>query len=440
MALWATILGWAPACKDKGPDPDLSFRNKNDLTGAELVEGFEIQATTILGTGIPTSENNDLFVGSVSDPRTGKLTASSYFELRPPTAANTALPAFNLTEAEVKITLPFNLVYKKDAFAASFFLHQTDSRLNPDSVYFSTNARSVALNPIALDTVTVPSIDSLRAKQLVFTFKAPLAQQMLDLLSSNGFNPNIKTFTELAKAFRISVLANTGNQLRLDASQIGAYIKFRKTSKSNPAETSKDSLSLVAGLGPKHFYAVEVDRAGAEILSYSKTGDTLSGPSSNGRSIIQSGAPLWARLKIPGLQPYFARAGQVAIIRAELVLPNDDDSSDRVDYGSVFVWRGVPNQFSLARNAILDSALVNDDIGTSTIDYIYDKMSATRGYKINITRYVQQIASGRAKNNGLTISFPATRLDLRPFSFSTLAAPNRKVKLKIYFVRLKTGI
>ena len=435
ISILASVLVFA-GCRS-GAELDLDFREQTDLAGAELIDTFSVKGQTVSYPYINTETGSTVTLGQTNDPRTGMLTATAFIGLYPP--SGTTRPIDRPTNDTVIVRFPYALTSPGRGVDVTFKLYALTEAFLDNKAYFSNDRLATENDPVA--TVTIPQLDTVKKDRFVaFKITSDYAHNIVNYLAANGFKgQNDAGLKNLLKGFevRVDVPNNTVISSDFSLSNARAQLKynFHRLTRAG-ADTTKDTtVNLV--FARRRFTHFKVDRTGSEISSATQNVDTLTVP--DGRVFLQNGVPLWGFVKLPGLTSIQNDLKRVAVVKAELVLPNDYTDYKPGRNTSLLVFKKEANQRELSRNQILDNALDNEDPrAAGGINYFND--SAAGEYRINITRYVQNVFNGKQVNNGLYITLPVAERSLRPYSFSTSPLNAKRARLKLYFVRLSTGL
>lgn len=435
------------ACEGDLTPIDFNTGSNRDLAAAELVDTFTLKAVSVLGTGNLSSENAALLVGQANDDRTGPLRAEAYFEVRLP-QVNAAPPRLAADgDPELLITFPFTKL-QFDSTGNSrirFILYQLKTKYSSDSIYFTNQKREYDATQVVSDTV----IESLAvvpdsARQLKLRIKnGPFLQSLMAYLTQYGYDNNVARFRETFPGFALVAEAVPGTLVNVNLTDGASARLFYNAYRRVPVGqiVQRDTLvreavtfSILPTNNTRFHYYIEGNLAGTPILQENiRVEDTLTPTGPNGRVYVRGGLPIWARVRFPGLSDFFEKEKQISIIRAELLVINDEPTATRAPE-SLLAWQGIPSKIALQRNQFNSGAIRNEDLGNAGLNYFYEQ--ERRAYPVNITGYVQDIAAGLEPNTGITLSVPVSDRSLRTLSFSTARGVPAQTKLRLYFVRL----
>ena len=442
--LWplASGLFFLLASCQSGDELDLNTREQTDLQGAELIDTFSVKGSTIAYPYVATETGTTLTVGQTTDIRTGTTTATAFVSLG---IENTTFgPLVQPTNDSLILYLPFQ-VRSPGPATVTFNLYNLTESFSPARAYFSNDRLATETTPVA--TATVVSIDTIKRDRFVkLVFSSAYSRQLIDYLATNGFKGDADVaFQNLLRGFEVRATTQGNTVITSDLSlvrtsgQALTQLKYSFQSRDANGNPVQKDTAINLTIGTRRFSRFDVDRNGSEIISSTNpVADTLT--SQSGRVYIQNGAPLWAYLKVPGIESIKKDLNRIAVIKAELVLQHDYPAYVPRSSGvSLLAFTQDANAREMSRNEILDHAIEDESSNTSgSINFFND--STAGSITINVTRYVQNVINGKQANNGFYVSLPIAERTLLPLTFTTDPANSKRIKLKLYFVRLSTGL
>lgn len=386
----------------------LAIQPTNDLLGFSYIDTTTVVTRTIKMDSLASDEyspllqsTHNLQLGTYLDPTFGLVSNSIYTQL----SLTTNNPDFGAGAGVDSVVL--SLAYNPSFYGKTFMAPQTVNvyRLTGD---ISTSTRYYSVDTIAADN----SLDLAGGYQ----FKpAPIDSVTI----IQGGVPAV-----LKPQIRIPLNASLGTELLLNQSLLVSSSSLQTFMKGLYITTKNSSLSLLNGTG-NLFYIMMADPQTRLTVYYhngSGTGlsydfslagkgrfsrfehdysyasndlqNQLSAASGNNDLVyIQGAAGLKVKVDFPYLMGWL-KDGPIAINKAELVVKIDQDAVYQKDTfavpGNIVVF-GV---YADSTNFILPASSGDPGFGGT-----YN--SSTQDYHFNISRYIQQVLTGKIQNTGL---------------------------------------
>lgn len=384
----------------------LDVQPANDLLNVNYQDTTTLLTKTVKVDSLRTDEaliiSADALLGTYIDPVFGKTSASLYTQLRLPTNN----PLFGTTPIidSVILSLVYDPVYygKRIRVEQKVNVYEVSEDIKGENSYYSTNTLSVKSIDLANNYGFIPEpsksitiSNELLKPQLRIPLNNAFGDSILskqttaDLASNTAFQNFVKGIYITTKDSPI--LNGEGNILRFKMAD--AQTKLTLYYHNDDADSLKYDLSLgsVARFSRfEHDYTTAVDANLAAQLS-----TTPPPPVQNDVVFIQSMAGIKTTIELPYIMNLI-KSGAIAVNKAELVIKADFTTSayqlDTFAAPTRLVLFGVNDD---GTNYVLPDANEGDNYFGGTYN------STTHEYRFNIARYIQQVLTGKRKNNGL---------------------------------------
>lgn len=416
----AAIFFGINACKEPViSDSNLLSNDEELLLGT--TDTFEVNSFLIRETNVKTSAVAGGIFGNVTDPVFGSTTAGFFANFR--TTTNNINFGDNLQLDSCVLVLRYRAKYGSFTQPINLSVYELDQDILSGTDYYSNASFAVKTPPVAQVSNFVPN-----TTDSVNVYGRAFAPQMRIRLSNDFGNKILKAdtlnllnsaaFLTFMKGLRVTVQpGEQGNgliALELESSESGIALYYRNS--------ASDSL----------VYLFPITSSGQKVNrfehSFSNTINQYlnNNPTTNDELLpILSGGGTKAKLIIPRLD---SLSKTIAINKAEIILPL---SSIYENYDTTFT---PPSKISFFRiddsgNEINDTNFANGALESVTIDG-----KIVKRYRINITRYAQNLLKGTYKNNGFVIAAPDANGQRMAIANST--DKNSKIVLKIIYTKL----
>ena len=373
----------------------ISSCEKPDLTGSDVLPGSDQPGvfTDTIGTKARTVAEDSLvgsvkayplFLGSMNDAEIGTSSASLYIQPRLGSSLNDSSFHGITTPDSIVLSLGYRSIYGDSTTLHHISVYEISDSLSADSIYYTT--RDFGLKTTGLGYFSfVPNLhDSImvgstkQAPQLRLRLNDELGNRFMQELVNNA-----TTFSSNADFFKFfngiylkdSVDGNGGVITFDDASSLNAITLYYK---KIPTDTINYSYSFVINSNSarnnrfQHQYNMAVFDTVSPTTLY-----------------VQSMAGLKTKIEFPNLMN-LVDSHAVSINKAELVIKlKSGTSSPLANHSSLLVY--APD--SLGRNTLI--ADVFEPAG-----FVGGGFSNNE-YKLNISRYIQEVINGKFKNYGI---------------------------------------
>ena len=384
----------------------LEVQPPNDLIGAEYQDTLTLLTQTIQEDTLKTSGIASVMIGKYVDPIFGETSSSLYTQLR--MFANA--PTFGNTPVCDSVVL--SLVYagsygKKIRTEQILSVYELDAAMDINASYYSKS--EIATNPTDLanfkfipkptDSVVIDTNKYKSAPQLRVKLPAALGQKILDKQNTSDLATN-DNFMQFFKGLKITTENTTGQaasegnllQFRTDYSSMAIYFNYKNDSNKVVHSVYYLSLANVARFMKfNHDFSKAIPDVQNQVLQTQP-------PLTNDVCYAQGAAGLKTKIKIPNLVSW-GKKDFIGINRAELIVTAISSIKDTFAIPGSMVLYGIGNDGT--SSYFLPDAYDGTDYfgGSVKVDSTVTPNITT--YKFTITRYIQQVISGRLLNNGL---------------------------------------
>lgn len=189
------------------------------------------------------------------------------------------------------------------------------------------------------------------------------------------------------------------------------------------------------------FNRLVTDRSGSAISSLVYNTDNFTDIAANNKCYVQAGTGVVTKITIPYLLNLATINGASVIVNKAILIAPMDETSNVASYlpvREVGLLELDPDNTYKYRNGQLAwvTGSIPNNLGLYPIATAGATTAATTEYRIDITRYVQFLLSGRYPNDGFIInptqnSYYTNRAVLNGFN-----APSKRMRLEIYYTKV----
>lgn len=377
------------------------------ITKTMLVDSLRSDETIIALANISNgTPGENVLIGNYTDPVFGKTTASLYTQVK----LSSINPLFGTSPTVDSVVL--SLVYgpsyygKTQHVPQNVNVYQVSEDINLTTAYFSHNTLStfssadLAANhtfiPAPADSVEVTG--HTKKPQLRIPLASNFGQLILDQQGSVTLASN-SAFQSFMKGFYIStaytlISPPEGNILQFRLGDAETRLTVYYHSAENDSLKFDMPLSGVARFS--HFDHSYTTGIAAELTA--QLGSTP--PAQNDVVFVQAMGGVKTKILFPYILDWI-KAGPIAVNRAELVIKADRSSAYQPD---TFAAPGRLVLFGI-RDDGTNYELTDIAEGDNYYGGKYN--ATTHEYRFNIARYVQEVLTGKLKNNGLDLIISA---------------------------------
>ena len=423
--LWLLTLSFLAAC-DKSSVIGLDVQPESDLLNVNFSDTTSLFTVTIKEDSLRTDQalitNNNAQFGKYIDPIFGVVDASIFTQLRLPSSITSNSFGQNPICDSVCLSLYYGTTFygkkerkaqKVNVYTLSADMIQTKNYYSNDSsitytpidITASGNGLVFIPRPFATDSVAVGQTSTgaliKETAQLRVRMATSFGQNILNEQGTTNLTSN-ENFQQFLKGLYITAEnsqglgSGEGNilNLKMADSKMTIYYHYTGQTLTLPQVDSIWNAKYDLALNNvSRFNRFKHNRTNASIDLQNQINI---GSSQNQTVYIQSLSGVKTKLMFPYLLQQNA-SGPIAINKAELILKLDQDATYQLDTFA------APAKLLLFGIADDGTNVVIPDLneGDSYFGGTYNE--ATKEYRFNIARYIQQVLTGNRKNTGLYI-------------------------------------
>jgi hypothetical protein len=399
-------------------------------TDTVQINAFSIPDDSVYTHNLSINNVNYAQIGSMYDPVFGRTTANFYSQVYL-TQSRTRFgtnPQFD----SAYLYLPYHSSYGDTISNMTFHVYRLTESIVDSLTSYSYSTVSYDPNPIGVVTFQPRPHDSAfyggekQAPVLRIPINSKFGNSILSISDTNLLN----TSAEFIKSFKgICIIAEpqntTGKGSIVTFAMPADYFKLQMYY-HNPGDTLKT-------------YNFAISTSCSRFQNYNHYGyaeaipmvkDQLAGNTSLGKQFLFAQGLGGAKIKIefPYLQKWFDTE-KIVINDAQLILGNAS-VSDVFKNPAYISLRGIGENGSTSPFSIIDES---EDAGY--FDGSYN--ASTNSYRFRLTRYIQQVLTGKAKNNGLHLIIPASTVNGSRLILNGTSSPQSDLKLYLRYTKLK---
>lgn len=371
---------------DEPNEVGLEILPADDLLNVAYSDTATLFSYTVKEDSLITTNNSSNMAGAYTDPVFG-LSAAGFFAQVTPLKFS---PDFGVEPKadSVILSLAYTGFYGDTNLAATeqtFYIYKVSQELNKDSTYYSNTSigydqliGKYKIKPDSKDTI-------LRIKLDTAFFRSYILNQ-----SGQSTLASESAFKSYFKGIYVTPSISTGKPNRiLYFALTSAYTRLHIYYSNHTSGSTFHDTSLV--------YDLAIDNNSARInrFYHNYAGTPIAAQlldSSLGATqvYLQGMAGVKTKVRMPYLKNYL-NIGKIAVNKAELIMTTDPNSVQSYLPASEIAIRGI--------DSIGKSYLTADFYESYGEYFVYN--TTTGEYKVNITRYVQQVLTGKTTDNGL---------------------------------------
>jgi hypothetical protein len=401
-----------------------------DLLSMGYTDTVQVSAYSITEDSVSTHNLNFAMIGSMYDPIFGKTSADFYSQV----LLSTTRVRFGTNPVfdSAFIYLPYLSAYGDTMSNMTFRVYSLTETIY-DSVHIYSNSRVSydEANPIGELTFQPRPHDSAyyegssQAPYLRIPLNSVFGNYILNTSDTNALN----TDDNFVKFFKGIVIKADPQNTPGKGSIIAFNIPTKTCRISMHYHNTEDTLSysflITDGSSRFQHYDHNGYAEATPMLRQQLQGDTLLGKQF---LFAQGLSGVKIKLNFPNLKQW-AGNESIVINDAQLIFGNAS-ASEVFSYPSSVTLRAVGEGGSTS-----PYTLVDESEGAGYFDGTYNKASNT--YRFRLTRYLQQVLTGKANNNGLHLIVPGSSYIANRLVLNGTSSPQADVKLYIKYTRLK---
>ena len=419
-ALFIIVLVAASGCEKPETNIGSELLPDSDNLDAFFIDTEPVLAYNITEDSVRTSPATSGMLGTYHDPMMGRHRSEMFFQLRLPTSnVNFGGDTAEIVIDSLVLSLDYlnNFFGKLEPFSVQVF--ELAEELAFDTIYYS-NANIPAFrgdlvkegfdiitpDPINLDGISIGG--EIVASQMRIRLDEEWGQKFVDPLNTENLVDN-NTFLEFFKGFHVKTgdedAAITFIDLTNEQSKMTLYYHYG-------TDTINFEFDFQLNESGQRFNKFIHDYSGS-VVQYHLEDTTLG----NDRLFLQAGAGLNIMMQFPTIENWMD-SSNIAINKAEIVFPVSDIKSGLTPPSRIFAvtFRNDTTEISIP------DAFEGDGHLNGFLDF------QDQEYRINITRYFQQVLTGELENSGLRIrpSFNGTNFNrVSIFGYNNAIRPGK---------------
>lgn len=432
-----------------------SLGNENPL-GTSFTDTITVKAATVLlPDSVVSFQKPFLFAGRFTNNIFGSVAAQSFMRIGITAAGATFTDAATARVDSTVLVLDYNESYGDTTQNLTLNVHKLTESFKDEETYFTNKALTFDPNAV-IGTVTFkPTPKKVNKKVVTVNNASTTVTQSYpvriklnnafgnDLLAQSGKTPLSKQ-DEFNKFLPGLALTATGN-----AQSVLGFTQTDSTYFRVYYTAGDKKLQYNLFISDVHSTQLTTNRSNSALAGLQAPGDGVSSANTNNTAFLQESVGIKTKLTFPYLTKFKEALGNVAINRAELLIPVKSpatfvpspfiylyqaNSNNRIARYSGNSWGIAANGLPVGSN---DLPPVSGAYRTTTQNYIIDITSYLQGVLYN-----RKLANGvNMQNNGLILS-PAstpqltnlTALHLQSLRQTLLnMEPGNGIKLRVYY-------
>jgi len=419
------------SCKKVDIDFGSQFLSTNEITQLIRMDTVTVELSTVHIDSFQTSGSGSLLVGEYNDPYTGRIRASTYFELIPPTYIQDNF-LNTLFDSAVILLKPNGNFYGDTTLPFQLTLTTLTERMefpSSGSVMYNTTLFAASTGSIANRQLYIRPNDT---STIRIRIADAFGDDLLNRLRQN--DNSIRTasdFLEAIKGFRINAASNGAIYGFSDS------VKLRLYYRQQGLFTESKEVDFTQSFTGRHFNNISADRSATALAGLNSASKEIPSSTTGNAAYTQSTAGVWAKIKFPYIRDIPLLDGFVKLQKAVLVITPVS--------GSYNVFYQLPAQLKLSvtdqnNQPGTDIGTANADgsvtpfTGDLTIDGVYGKDTY---YSYDITSFITARLDNSIGNQGSLLLHPNSAQAatmLRRLALGNMQHPDSKIKLLVYYL------
>lgn len=414
-------------------------KEPQDNIGAFFHDTLTLETSVVWNDSISTTFNRTrspyLMTGYYEDRYFGRLNATSFVSIFPYPGSNfTTQPTLD------SVVLAISPFTSQDTVAYRFINQPfkvyeiEDGYTWPMADKYYVFSQAISRKTIDLKTEDFKFLYNSQTKLKQFRAKLSMAygnkllsQMQLSIPDFLNVNPGIVFESGGESNSKIFTLRNREDSLN----SITLYFK--------DVNGRKGSQMFLFGADSSTFYKMDHDWSGTNLASLNEGNREISTQLTNNLCYVQSGIGLYTKIKIPYLNK-IAGGRNVLVNKAEIVV-TCPDGNEFTKVTRPFLSVYETNESNLiAFSKVLALQIVPSGNGTTSTLYYADYNSQIRGYKLDVTSYIQRALYNPTAKASLmlgaympTLSFVVDRAVFYDNKLSPTLGNNNRMKLNLYY-------
>lgn len=424
-------------CKKKNEGIGAGVLPEGELLGMSRVDTTTVLSRTLLDDSVRVDglEFPRMLLGAMNDLEFGTTKASFYTQVKLSATQVDFTEEGSFTNIQAD-SIVLSLAYASDQYGfdypQQYEVYELNEQLYKDSVYFapftlSTSSQDLVLpesrNQRPAPDQPVYLADDTLSPQLRLRLNNSLAERILNQANQDSLNSDL--FTQFIKGFFVTVddqviPPNNGGVHYFDPLSVNTKMTLYYTGVKDATDTLHKSFDLLINSAVESISSPTHEYTSANVeLQNQLAQNTFEAA---GFAFIQAGAGLKVQVELPFLTAY--SSDTMAINRAELVIPFESNS----------IFPPPGRLFAIGKDA--------DDIGYFLPDFLEGDAHfngyidpINEEYRINISRWVQQIVSGTREPGRLELVSELAGSSANRVILSGPQHPSRQMRVILHYTK-----
>lgn len=425
------------ACKNESK-VGLDVLPQGQHIGTYMEDTFSVELTTILPDSVSTLNPYNIWVGDINDPNFGKLSATTFTQVAMsspgyvfPTDAEYDSLTFTFKYGDIKFgdtTQNFKLnIYKLNELIDSATTYYNFSKLN----YNNSPIGTITFNPANfknrhVDSVSV-KLDDAIGNELLTKFN------QTDFSTAIAFNHYFKGLVLSSDGNNSAIIGGSLTSDSVNSNRLSRVV-IHYHSKATPATALQYHFPIYSS--SRKFTNFTSDRTGTPISSITKVNDSLSTQNTSA-AYLQAGSGIKVKLTLPNLKKLKQQIGDIAINRAELIIPNTGSTNQTTNKApSLFMYQANANgSANLSSSSTMqyvqtDGTSISGTSNPLLINFDYTKNQ----YSIVITDYLQALMYDKVSQY---YSLIPSSTGGENFIMGSKNHPTAPIKLRVHYSKIQ---
>ncbi|MBW8684106.1 DUF4270 family protein [Chitinophaga rhizophila] len=428
----ALLITGAAACEKEG----FLYEGITDQSGTEylVTDTITMNMSTAYLDSVPTSNMGVALVGTTNDPYFGKITASSFWQVR--SYSGSAIPSRAIYDSIILLIRPNKQHYGDTALTQDISVYRvTEEIKRPGNSAFLYSYSNFATDPTPLGSLSMtfrPHRDSIYRIKI----NDELGREFFDLANKNSTTiTNQQQFLQYFKGLALKPGPNSQliSSLRADDS-----LCLRLFFHTTPGEIKQETRDFAVYNPALQFNHVDVERpAGSPLVNIGPGKKLLPSTAAGNRLYVQPLTNLVGRIDFPYLRTFNLLSKFSKIMRATLTVRPEKATYKYPYLLPANLPLGEINNANVIVDTVRSPLTGGVQYGNLITDFIYNTGTE---YTYDITNYcIAQLNATDNAYRGLALLPPRTT-GLTTFERTVLGDSrnsSNRITIQIYYLRYK---
>jgi hypothetical protein len=428
LILLVTVVS---ACKKEDSFFGFQPENNNDILNAVKVDTITLITSTVRELKQRSDNTTLALCGANNDSIFGVSRAGFNTQIRLNASNLTFNDAANVVVDSVVLSLEYAGFYGKKDASLSFNVYQITEDMKSNTDYFHND--STTYNPVRIGSKEnfVPDFDNqvtINNISLLPQLRIKLDNSFGDLIVSKSGQPELSTvenFVSFIKGLRVECTTNPS----LDQGNMVYFNLLSNNSKltiyyNNPGDTIKFAQDFVINNNCVRYNFFEQNFSTGTVNTQLNTPDV-----NHPYTYIQSMGGLKTKIEIPYIKNFQNIGKNIAINKAELILPLEDEGVNSTLYKN-------HNRLFVVAAGLGDENLSIADQFESEAYYGGFYNSTNKTYTFNIGRHINQLINNNREDLGLFILSGGSVVSANRTVLKSFSNTSNNIKLVLYYTEL----